>query len=135
MGMLEDDLSQFPPRYERKVHLFHDQKGATYKSMGEERRYGDTLCKMNSRDPEIQLTTEPGEVTCRTCLRKMGRGAPVIMEVGAKTDIVRVVRILEYVGERAAVERVLQQNAVKGFADFGPVTVREAMLPWPEKLG
>lgn len=132
--------------YQRKVHLFRDQKGATYKSMGAERMYADTLCKMNSRDPEIQLTTVPGEVTCRTCLRKLGRSAPELVELTpekiaelrkaySKTeDIVRVIRVLEYVGERAAVERVLQQNAVKGFVDFGPVTIREAMLPFPEKL-
>ena len=122
-------MSQFEP-YERKVHLFEDQKGATYQSMGAERRYADTLCKMNSRDPEIQLTTAPELVTCKTCLRKMGR----LVREQSKPDIVRVVRVLEYVGERAAVDRVLQQNAVKGFADFGPVTIREAMLPFPEVL-
>jgi hypothetical protein len=113
---------------ERKVHLFHDQQGATYQSMGKERLYADTLCKMNSRDPQIQLTTDPALVTCKTCLRKMGRSAAPVKE------IIRVVRVLEYVGERSAVERVLQQNAVKGFADFGPVTIREAMLPFPEVL-
>lgn len=116
--------------YQRKVHLFHDQKGATYQSMGAERMYADTLCKMNSLDPDIQLTTEPGDVTCKTCLRKMGR----LKAEQSRPDIVRVVRILEYVGERASVEKVLQQNAVKGFRDFGTVTVREAMLPFPEVL-
>lgn len=50
-------------------------------------------------------------------------------------EIVRVVRVLEYVGERSAVEKVLQQNAVKGFRDFGPVVIREAMLgQFPEVL-
>lgn len=119
-------MIEFEP-YERKVHLFEDQKGATYQSCGQERMYADTLCKMNSRDPQIQLTTDPNQVTCKTCLKKMARlrGTP-------KEDIVRVVRVLEYVGPRSSVEKVLQQNAVKGFRDFGTVTIREAMLPFPE---
>lgn len=48
------------------------------------------------------------------------------------SEIVRVVRILEYTGPRASVEKVLQQNAVKGFKDFGVVVIREAVLPFPE---
>ncbi len=120
-------MNDFEP-YERKVHLFHDQKGATYQSMGHERRYGDTLCKMNNRDPATVTTTDPDQVTCKTCLRKMGtRPAPA-------PEIIRVVRVLEYWGPRASVEKVLQQNAVKGFRDFGSVTIREAMLPFPEVL-
>ena len=115
--------------YERKVHLFEDQKGATYQSMGKERLYADTLCKMNNRDPSIQLTTDPKLVTCKTCLKKMAR-----LRGTLKEDLVRIVRVLEYIGPRSAVERVLQQNAVKGFADFGQVTIREAMLPFPEVL-
>ena len=122
-------MIDFEP-YERKVHLFHDQEGATYQSMGAERMYADTLCKMNSRDPQIQLTTDPKLVTCKTCLKKMA----TLSRASVLPEIIRVVRVLEYVGERSAVERVLQQNAVKGFADFGPVTIREAMLPFPEKL-
>lgn len=48
------------------------------------------------------------------------------------SEIVRVVRILEYTGPRASVEKVLQQNAVKGLKDFGVVVIRETMLPFPE---
>jgi hypothetical protein len=43
-------------------------------------------------------------------------------------DIVRVVRVLEYVGPRSHMEAVLAQNAVKGTRVFGPLTIREAML-------
>lgn len=117
---------------ERKTHLYRDQKGATYQSMGHERLYADTLCRMNNRDPAIKVTTDPALVTCKTCLRKMSLLRTI---AGPKVeDTVRVVRILEYVGPRSSVEKVLQQNAVKGFRDFGAVTIREAMLPYPEKL-
>lgn len=44
------------------------------------------------------------------------------------TDIVRIVRVLEYVGPRDALERSLAQNAVKRQKQFGSITVREAYL-------
>lgn len=51
------------------------------------------------------------------------------------SDIVRVVRVLEYVGERSSVEKVLSQNVVKGFHDFGVVTIREAIMShFPEVI-
>lgn len=51
------------------------------------------------------------------------------------TEIVRVLRVLEYVGPRDQLERVLNQNAVKGTRVFGEITVREAMVgSWPEVL-
>lgn len=51
------------------------------------------------------------------------------------TEQIRVIRILEYTGERKAVERVLSQNTVKIFAEFGEVTIREATLNnFPEIL-
>lgn len=135
MGMLEDDLSQFPPSYEveRKVHLYFDQQGA--RIPGTQRLFADTLCKLNSRHDDMRVTTNPAEVTCKIC-RKDGRFQARLRELSPTVeDTVRVVRILEYVGPRSSVERVLQQNAVKGFRDFGVVTIREAMLPYPEKLG
>lgn len=52
------------------------------------------------------------------------------------TDIVRIVRVLEYVGPRDALERSLAQNAVKRHKQFGPITVREAYLgEFPEVVG
>lgn len=133
MGMLEDDLSQFPPNYEerpRKVHLFRDWNGATYQSMGKMRRYANTLCKKNSDVPASHVTTEPEEVTCKNCLRKMGR-----FRSKPKDDTIRIVRVLEYVGPRKVLERALEQNAVKGQRRFGDIVIREAMLgDFPEVI-
>jgi hypothetical protein len=55
----------------RKVHLFRDQGGATYKSMGEERPYANTACKGNFAGPELVTTEDVTKVTCKTCLKKM----------------------------------------------------------------
>lgn len=43
-------------------------------------------------------------------------------------DVIRIVRVLEYVGPRSALEKVLEQNAVKRQRCFGSITVREAIL-------
>ena len=43
-------------------------------------------------------------------------------------DIVRIVRVLEYVGPRAQLELSLAQNVVKRQKQFGSITVREAYL-------
>ena len=51
------------------------------------------------------------------------------------TDIVRVVRILEYVGPEARLKQCLMQNAVQGTRQFGDITVREATLPNWEVVG
>lgn len=51
------------------------------------------------------------------------------------TDIVRVVRILEYVGPEKALKHALAQNAVHGIRRFGDITVREATLPNWEVVG
>ncbi len=107
----------------RKVHLFHDQKGATYGSMGYTHPYADTLCKGNYAGPELRTTTDREKVTCKTCLRKMGR-----LQRKPREDTIRIVRVLEYVGPRKALERVLEQNAVKGQRRFGDIVVREAIL-------
>lgn len=51
------------------------------------------------------------------------------------SDTVRILRVLEYVGPRHALERVLEQNAVKGSRRFGSITIREATIgDWPEVL-
>jgi hypothetical protein len=74
MGMLEDDLTQFPPKYEerpRKMHLFRDQGGATYKSMGRELKYADTACRGNYAGPELVSTSDVTKVTCKNCLKKI----------------------------------------------------------------
>ena len=44
------------------------------------------------------------------------------------SDTVRIVRVLEYVGPRAALEKVLSQNVVKGYQAFGDVMIREAIV-------
>lgn len=52
------------------------------------------------------------------------------------SDIIRVVRVLEYVGPRDALERSLAQNVVKRHKQFGSITVREAYLgEFPEVVG
>lgn len=53
------------------------------------------------------------------------------------TDIVRVLRILEYVGPRADVEYTLKNNAVpsNGQVDMGHLTIRSAIIgEFPEIL-
>lgn len=53
------------------------------------------------------------------------------------TDIVRVLRILEYVGPREAVERTLTMNAVpvNGESRFKDLTIRSAVVgTYPEIL-
>lgn len=55
----------------RKVHMFKDQKGATYKSCGDVRKYADTICKGNFSGPGLLTTNDPKKVTCTICLRKM----------------------------------------------------------------
>lgn len=53
----------------RKVHLHHDQQGATYGGHGRQkpRPFANTLCKMNSDVPESHITTDTSKVTCRIC--------------------------------------------------------------------
>jgi len=53
--------------YERKVHLFRDNHGATYGI--HQRPFANTLCKMNTTSPEMRITTDPELVTCRLCLK------------------------------------------------------------------
>lgn len=54
-----------------KVHMYFDNKGATYKSCGHERRYANTVCKANSDVKHI--TSDFRDVTCKTCRRKWKR--------------------------------------------------------------
>lgn len=135
--MTSDNATQSFPYYaepKRKVHLYHDQKGAAWGLTmpgGSKKKFANTLCKMNSDVPASHITRDPKAVTCKICLRdhRFPRFRPV-------PEIIRVVRVLEYVGERHALERVLSQNAVKGYRDFGGIIVREAILgQFPEKVG
>lgn len=55
---------------ERKVHMFHDQFGATYGAAipgGQPRKYADTLCKGNWEGPDVRSTSDPALVTCKIC--------------------------------------------------------------------
>lgn len=61
----------------RKVHLFHDQQGAEYGSMGKRHKYANTLCKMNSTSPQMQTTHNPNDVTCKICRKHTGFNAYV----------------------------------------------------------
>lgn len=61
----------------RKWHFFKDQKGASYRSMGKERKYADTACKHNW--PVENVTANPALVTCKRCLRMMAKAAVVEM--------------------------------------------------------
>lgn len=58
------NLREFP---EPKIHLHRDQGGATIR--GTSRKFANTLCKMNSDVPTERITTDPGKVTCKICLR------------------------------------------------------------------
>jgi hypothetical protein len=130
-------MVEFEP-YERKVHLYWDQEGALMPSRAPGmpgKPYANTLCRGNFAGPELLTTTDPAEVTCKTCLKDRRLQVALAQARPAPAqEIIRVVRVLEYWGPRASVEKVLQQNAVKGFVNFGSVTIREAMLPFPEVL-
>lgn len=49
----------------RKVHFYHDQKGATFGLKNTP--FANTLCKMNSNVPDSHITTDPELVTCKIC--------------------------------------------------------------------
>lgn len=50
-------------------------------------------------------------------------------------EIVRVVRVLEYVGKRSVIEHTFEHNAVKGIQVTKDLTIREAFLgPFPETI-
>jgi hypothetical protein len=52
------------------------------------------------------------------------------------SEIVRIIRVLEYTGPREELEKCLVQNAVKGQVKFGRITIREAIVGnFPEVLG
>lgn len=56
------------PQFEerpRKVHFYHDQKGA--KIPHSNKPFGNTLCKINSNAPEMLTTNMPHSVTCKLC--------------------------------------------------------------------
>jgi len=56
----------------RKVHMFHDQQGATYNGgRGARKLYVDTLCKGNWDRRSTLTTTVSSEVTCKICLQRM----------------------------------------------------------------
>jgi hypothetical protein len=52
----------YPPR---KIHLAHDQHGAMIGRTN--RRFANTLCKMNSDVPSSHITTDHSKVTCKIC--------------------------------------------------------------------
>lgn len=41
---------------------------------------------------------------------------------------IRILRVLEYVGPLEQLQKVLEQNAVKGIARFGDITIQEAIV-------
>ena len=57
-------MSQFEPP-SRKVHLHHDQRGAKIGTSN--RRFANTLCKMNSDVPDTHITDIASQVTCKIC--------------------------------------------------------------------
>jgi rubredoxin len=64
----------------RKVHFFHDQKGASFGPAGSRRKFADTLCKKNSDVPHTHITSDPNAVTCKICQKHayFPRGAPLL---------------------------------------------------------
>ncbi len=53
------------PPYERKVHLHHDNAGATFGP--KKQPFANTLCRMNSTSPDMRITHDPALVTCKIC--------------------------------------------------------------------
>lgn len=68
------------PEQPRKVHLHHDQQGATIGITG--RPFANTLCKMNSDVPESHITTDPTKVTCKICRKDARFKALINMQFG-----------------------------------------------------
>jgi len=56
----------------RKVHLYKDQKGATYRSRGKDRPFANTLCRGNHIPEGVITTTDPARVTCKRCQTSLG---------------------------------------------------------------
>jgi len=62
------------PEKPRKVHLYKDQKGATYGGVipgAQPRLYTNTACKGNHNHEGLLTTNNPDEVTCKLCLDKI----------------------------------------------------------------
>lgn len=56
----------------RKVHLYHDRTGQTYRTPGGGRReYAHTLCKGNFAGPGLLTTDDPRKVTCNICQKRI----------------------------------------------------------------
>lgn len=59
----------------RKVHLYRDRTGQTYKGRGgKEREYAHTLCAGNFASKALLTTDDPRKVTCQTCQRHIIQG-------------------------------------------------------------
>lgn len=68
-----------------KVHMFRDQKGATYSSCGKTHKYADTACKHNW--PVENVTQDPNRVTCKRCLRMMAKAEVVSVPEGHLQEV------------------------------------------------
>lgn len=55
----------------RKVHLYHDWKGATYGHGQKQKPYAPTLCKGNFSSNGLLTTDDHSKVTCQSCYKKM----------------------------------------------------------------
>jgi hypothetical protein len=52
---------------EPKIHLYHNQRGATIGISN--RKFANTLCRMNSSVPSNRIVSSPKLVTCKICRR------------------------------------------------------------------
>jgi len=70
-------VNPFPEAFHepsRKVHLYQDQKGATYGGAipgGQPRLYTNTACKGNFNHEGLLTTGDPSKVTCKLCRDKI----------------------------------------------------------------
>lgn len=70
-GPFPNEATIFPGAKPLKVHMYFDQKLATYSVYGKTHRFANTVCKANSEVKHI--TSDFRDVTCKTCRRKWKR--------------------------------------------------------------
>ncbi len=103
--MSKNDYGPFEER-PRKVHLYQNRNGKTYKVGRVEKRYANTLCKMNNDSPCVITDTDPDEVTCKSCIRKLAkRSTPTHHGPAAAIELSKQMRrTAEYVTTPGTIE-------------------------------
>lgn len=122
------------PETERKVHLHHDNEGATFGTS--KHPFANTLCRMNSTSPQMRITHDPELVTCKTC-RKDARfkayvkGAESVLELNVPAPMPSkpALRTRYRVGWRGKI--ILQVEELYNNADpRDPLDLGQTFMRW-----